>query len=488
MVLTYVVIFAAVPLFYTVVTVINLPDIIECKNNTWNQPTCKAFIYNETLNDELAKGNIDEKWSLDEIVIYQNLPSYEYFRHHMNVISNEFEDETKISKSFNRSILLCALIIWAFVYFLHSRGIEWLGRINRYVTLTLLFILSIFIVKAFCTKELLRALRSSFDSRSNRPDNHIQALIAGPTLCIQLFGRGWGTILAMGSHNQFRTNLTKHTLVLVLMNFLISFGCSFVTFAFYGILAEVTFHGLTDNNLHPLEKIFVVVPAVFGNLGSPRLFLFLFFLMLTLAETFGIAIQLSSLLSSLFDEHDKLRHSKREISIGFVLFFIFTTIFYCSGLNNNFFFAITQFTIPTHVLMFLLFILVVFWIYGRERFQRDVHFMLEIRFHTALVYMVRFLTPIVCLLVLLIFGTDLIDNIAFTEFIVAFLLRVLPMLVIPGYMIFALTKTKGPLSSRIRKLNRPTDWYPVDREEKRKYEEALGQMVEPLAQYGDDLL
>lgn len=192
-----------------------------------------------------------------------------------------------------------------------------------------MFTLLIFIVKAFCTDHLTTALKSSFHLQF---DDHLKALGTGPILCLQVFGRGWGTVLAMGSHNQFRTNIAHYSLAVILLNILITVGSSFVTIAFYGMLAEST-SGIWSNALHPLEVIFVVFPAVFGNLKAPRFFLFVLFLMLTLAEIFGAVILLRSFLTSFFDEHNNLRHLRREITLGFVGFFMFTSTFYCSPVS-----------------------------------------------------------------------------------------------------------------------------------------------------------
>lgn len=49
----------------------------------------------------------------------------------------------------------------------------------------------------------------------------------------------------------------------------------------------------------------------------------------------------------------------------------------------------------------LLLLLVVLWVYGRVRFQRDIEFMLSQRFATWKVNMLRFVAPI-CLCILLV--------------------------------------------------------------------------------------
>lgn len=74
------------------------------------------------------------------------------------------------------------------------------------------------------------------------------------------------------------------------------------------------------------------------------------------------------------------------------------------------------------------------------------------------------------------------------ELIFVFFLKLLVLLVIPGYMVYTLKKPMGSILSRLKKLNRPTDWYPIDINEKQAYEAALGgsDVAEPLA--CDDVL
>ncbi|KAL5281095.1 hypothetical protein ACFFRR_004862 [Megaselia abdita] len=471
--LTYLAIYVAVPLFYTGASLVSLSDIIEC-NNSWNTPSCKALDLNDSLFDDESRNVVD--WELSDFYYYKNLPSYEYFRYQMSFNSRHYGFEEM--KSFSWIIVVCILIVWGLVYSLHCRGMEWIGRVNRFVTLGLMCTLLVFIVKAFFTTGFVTALKSSSESL-----NHVEALVTGPTLCLEIFGRGWGTILVMGSHNKFRSNIANHSLALILLNMLTTIGSSFVSFVFYGISSKAIY-GMS-NISYPFESLFVAFPAVLGNLGAPRIFLFMFFFMLTVAEIFGAVIQFSSLITSFFDEHDELRHKRREITIGLVAFFMLTTVLYYT--RNGFFITLSLFTVPTHMLLFMLLILVTMWIYGRERFQRDVYFTIGIRFHTALVYMVRFVTPLVCTAFFLIFGFNLFFYLLFggdfLEFVWTLFVIMLVLFVIPGYMVYAMKKPSGSILTRFRKLNRPTDWYPVDIEEKLKYEEALGSndSAEPLA-------
>lgn len=74
--------------------------------------------------------------------------------------------------------------------------------------------------------------------------------------------------------------------------------------------------------------------------------------------------------------------------------------------------------------------------------------------------------------------------------ITAVLLIILPWLYLPGYMIYVLLQTSGSFKMRFRRSCRPMDWYPVELEERQRYEEAMGNMdiTHQLSQMEDEVV
>lgn len=58
--------------------------------------------------------------------------------------------------------------------------------------------------------------------------------------------------------------------------------------------------------------------------------------------------------------------------------------------------------------------------------------------------------------------------------VIAILLLGIPLLSIPGYGMYYLYQSSGTFCERFRRTCRPTDWYPVDMEDRQKYEEFVG--------------
>lgn len=229
------------------------------------------------------------------------------------------------------------LIYFSFIAFnLNASNIciffQQIGKINRYVTLGLMTTLLIFTISALSTKNLMINIMSIFDLSHIRVETHFVSFFTGPLICLQIFGKGWGTPLVMASHNNFKDNISNLSLAVVLGNVLITTACMFITIVFYGILdSNVDRLYLTFD--HPLESVYVGFPAVFGLMRGTRIMLFFLFTMISVSEIFGIIIQLKAMFTSLFDEFDELRVLRKEIIMGVVGFFVFTTTFYCSNVS-----------------------------------------------------------------------------------------------------------------------------------------------------------
>lgn len=57
--------------------------------------------------------------------------------------------------------------------------------------------------------------------------------------------------------------------------------------------------------------------------------------------------------------------------------------------------------------------------------------------------------------------------------IAAVLFIVLPWLYVPGYMIYIMLQTTGTFKTRFKRCCRPMDWYPVELEDRQRYEQTM---------------
>lgn len=91
-----------------------------------------------------------------------------------------------------------------------------------------------------------------------------------------------------------------------------------------------------------------------------------------------------------------------NVSRDFLLkiFFAKVNILFCFQHGVTYFTALSTDTYITQTAINLLLILIVLWIYGRVRFQRDIEFMINERFSTWKINILRFVAPLGMLLAL----------------------------------------------------------------------------------------
>ncbi|XP_017872518.1 PREDICTED: sodium- and chloride-dependent glycine transporter 1-like [Drosophila arizonae] len=131
----------------------------------------------------------------------------------------------------------------------------------------------------------------------------------------------------------------------------------------------------------------------------------------------------------------------------------------------------------THSLMHLILLLAILWVYGRERFQRDIEFMLGEPFASWKIFILRFIAPLFLLFALVMgifissFEHAFSSDIMVTMSLIVVLLSVL---FIPGYGVLIMFQNTGSFCNRFRRACRPNDWYPIEMEDRQQYEEVVG--------------
>lgn len=139
---------------------------------------------------------------------------------------------------------------------------------------------------------------------------------------------------------------------------------------------------------------------------------------------------------SLFDEFEVLRQYKQEVTFGLLGALASLSLFFCTTVRDQrtifvsicaklcyfiqhgvaHFSAVSTDAIVIYSLMHLLLLLAVLWVYGRERFQRDIEFMLGQPFASWKVFILRFIAPIfllwsmVCILSMYIIANHILTS------------------------------------------------------------------------------
>ncbi|XP_036328156.1 sodium- and chloride-dependent neutral and basic amino acid transporter B(0+)-like isoform X2 [Rhagoletis pomonella] len=383
---------------------------------------------------------------------------------------------------FSWELLLCTLLSWAIVAAVSYRfyNTELMSKFLRYTIWTCLTLLLISVIRFMLISMDVKYIFSFFIAK---PRDLAEGIPNTILFIVSAFGPGWGSIISLASFNRFKANIMSYSWIICIgqMGIFIAYGI--LTHIIQGYFKSITEHYDDIDNLYVYVNhhwaLYLSSGSVLASMSWPNLWSIIFFSMLALMALITMITSLFSVFQSVFDEFEMLRSRRTEVTFGLIGVLAFLSLYTCSNHGVVFFSAMSMDSLFTQTSLNLLLLLVVLWIYGRFRFQRDIEFMLGQRFATWKVNVLRFVAPIcLCLLLLIAVIAAYYEHrvASIVIHIVAVLLIVLPWLYLPGYMIYVLLQTSGSFMMRFRRCCRPMDWYPVEMEERQRYEEAMGNM------------
>ncbi|XP_016963271.1 sodium-dependent noradrenaline transporter-like [Drosophila biarmipes] len=470
--LIYYSIYAALPLYY----IINsfqptLPWSCEGLKYWFNETSARSTICNGTINEELSITQNDTAKYMRKVYV----PSVIYYEHFFEGL-REKGGMPEMNDAYELSWYLVTLfaVVWAVIAFIFHKFSDAarFGKFLRYmVTCTLILLLVCFVRFLFLPKDLSWLARYL----TPRPYNWVLGTASTFYIAIQAFGAGWGSVIALSSFNGFKTNIMSYSWIISIGQILI-----FITFSLVACMLEQHFREFdkdSDKDIHNVWLMFLSTASALSTIGWSNLWTIIYYTTLLLAAIISISTQIFTVLQSLFDEFEELRVRKQEVTFGLIGGLAFCSIFFCTNHGITYFCSFYSDATFSHILLHILLILVVFWIYGPQRFQRDIEFMLGQLFAPWKIYVLRYIAPFILLILMPLGIYWSIEDHSFVadEFLVMCIVVVwLPLLAIPGYGFYYLSKSTGTFCDRLRRTCRPTDWYPVEMEHRRKYEEALG--------------
>ncbi|XP_052094516.1 sodium- and chloride-dependent glycine transporter 1-like [Mytilus californianus] len=276
----------------------------------------------------------------------------------------------------NWKLMLCLLAAWVVVGLCIIKGVKSLGKVV-YVTATIPYIL--------LTVILIRGI--TLDGSINgiivylSPDfSKLLELQVWLEAVIQVFyslGPGWGPLFTMASFNKFNNNCLRDSVLLSLAGEGTSLYSGFIIFTVLGFMS-------TSFSV-PIDKLvksgpglgFIVYPEALAQLPGQNVWAFIFFVMLL---TVGLDSQFAyceAVIVACTDRFKKLRKRRILFVIAFCIAnFLLGLIMVTQG--GIFVFQLVDWYIAAFSpAVFGLIECIVFgWIYGFDRFSKDVHLML----------------------------------------------------------------------------------------------------------------
>ncbi|XP_005185958.2 sodium- and chloride-dependent neutral and basic amino acid transporter B(0+) [Musca domestica] len=493
-ILAYHSIFAMVPLLYMFAS-FNPTLPWSCEGfKTWAQNLteseeiniCNVYIRNETEPDISANDTSSNDTS-SYVFINHHIPSVLYFQYLFHDLKVFRYDDFDFSMSWQ--LILCALMVWAIIAVIVYKFFqtEVIGTIVRYSVLVVIGLMVFFLIAFSFLPGSGHVFSHLFTMRWR---DIVTGIITIPMHGMAAFGPGWGIFLTLSSFNKFRTNVIKQSCLIALGQFVVMIGLDFLT-----NLSETFFSEKTNGDYYAQVEhmwiLYLSTGSVLTHFPWANLWSIIFYFMLFWSSVLLMILQLHTILTSILDEFDFLREKKLQVAYGLIGFLAAVSIYFTSNHGLTYFSALAIDTYNTQTAINLLLILIVLWIYGRERFQRDFEFMTSHRFSTWNVYILRFVAPLGMVLALI--GGFFISHYEhkITSLVIdvcAIIFIAIPWLGIPGFVIYQMSRSMGSLKMRFLRCCRPTDWYPVEAEEKQKYEQLVGsvEITQTLSELKDE--
>ncbi|XP_037814649.1 sodium- and chloride-dependent glycine transporter 1-like [Lucilia sericata] len=453
--------------FYSIFAMIALVYMFSSMQPTlpWNYENYEKWSMNFTKQEKINLCNLyvpddnDAHYS-DKIIAGNNyIPSALYFK--------TFFENTYGFVDFSMSwqLVLCDIIVWTLVilFFYKFFNTERFGAIIRYTIWILLALLSVLLIRFSFLPGSGKVYYSVFVPSWV---NFTNSLISMPIYSIYSFGPGWGLFITLASFNKFKTNVMQKSWLIGLGQLAIVIGLNLLANLIKQYFKEVT------GDKYYTEVAHVWIPylsagSAMTDMAWANLWSILYYFMLFLSAMLTIIMELYTILTTVFDEFAALRKCKVLMGTCLIAATAPISLYFTSYIGFRNFVAILIDTYFTHTILNLLLILIVLWIYGRERLQRDMKFMTNSHFSTWQINALRFVVPLALLIILIYFFFEAcVTHYLSNQFIAIFALIfiIIPIVLIPIYAVYYVCQSD---------VGRSNNWYPVELEDRERYEDVV---------------
>ncbi|XP_033756245.1 sodium- and chloride-dependent glycine transporter 2-like [Pecten maximus] len=298
-------------------------------------------------------------------------------------------------------LAVCFLAGWTLVTLCLVKGVKSMGKVV-YVTATLPYILlTVILIRASflpgAMDGILFFLTPDFE-KLKEPQVWVEAALqVFYSLC-----PAWGQLIIIASYNKFHNNCYRDSILLTILGEGTSIYGGFVVFAVIGYMAH-------DANL-PISTVvksgpglcFVVYPEALAKLPLPNVWSVMFFLMLlsvALDSQFACA---EMIIAAITNHFRVLRKRQLLVNVCVCMTCFLFGLFFCTQAGIYVYQLLDWYVAVSLPVLGFIECMIFGWIYGAERFSRDVYMMLGRGIPVFVRICWCFVNPIV-LLVLFVF-------------------------------------------------------------------------------------
>ncbi|XP_041051539.1 sodium- and chloride-dependent neutral and basic amino acid transporter B(0+)-like [Carcharodon carcharias] len=189
---------------------------------------------------------------------------------------------------------------------------------------------------------------------------------------------GWGSLITLSSYNKFHNNCYIDTIIVCVVNCATSVFAGFAIFSILGHMAHVQDRPVSEVAQSGFSLVFIAYPEALTQLPWAPFWSILFFLMMI---TLGLDTQfggLETIFTALLDQFPKFLRSKRlYLIIGVCFLFYFLGLLFVTQAGIYWLNVVDHFCAGwVLIIIALLELIGLSWIYGVNRFIRDIEMMI----------------------------------------------------------------------------------------------------------------
>ncbi|KAL2090985.1 hypothetical protein ACEWY4_013248 [Coilia grayii] len=450
------------------------------------------FYLFSSFSYDLPWASCTNKWNTDSCVSFSNisngpLPSnssssvMEFWRYKVLKLSSGIEKLGDIQWE----IALCLLLAWTVIYFCIWKGIKSSGKV-AYFTATFPYVMIFVLFVRGIT--LPGALDGIFFYLNPAP-----ARLADPQVWMDAgtqvffsYAICLGYLTSLGSYNKYNNDCYKDSFYLCLLNSGTSFITGFAIFSVLGYMAHVQGVDISLVAESGPGLVFIVYPQAVTLLPWPQLWAVCFFTMIFLLGVDSQFVGLESLMTSVTDRFPTVLrngYNKQLFLLGLCSVCFLAGLFMVTQGGLYILQLFDHYVCSGATLLFLAICqsVTVGWIYGAERFYRNIEDMIGYRPWPFIKYCWVYVTPIVCI------GTFVYSLVRYSPlkfnntyvypwwaYGIGWFLAASSLSLIPLTMLYKLYYAKGTIVQRLQFLCSPADDLQMaKRERERQYPSTL---------------
>ncbi|XP_061183688.1 sodium- and chloride-dependent glycine transporter 1-like [Saccostrea echinata] len=464
-------------------------------DNKWNTDNCyirgESILPNATMNGTLDGYNATDVNITDFDIIkntslsdHKVTASEEFWQNEVLQITKGIEDLGTI----RWELLICLALAWIVVFLCLCKGVKSSGRVV-YVTATFPYLVLIIL---FIRGVTLPGAGAGIYFYLVPEWEKLATFKVWGDAAVQIFysvGMAWGGLITMASFNKFNNNCYRDAMIVPLINCGTSVFAGLVIFSVLGFMSYETGVDIDKVVTQGPGLTFVAYPEAVSKLPISPLWAVLFFLMLF---TIGLDSQFGmfeTMTSAFVDEFPHLLKNRKVLFTAFFCFIEFLLGIPCIMEGGIYVLQIMDWYCATFSLMLLSLTecVVIAWIYGADRFYKDIELM--IGYQPGIWWKIcwKFITPLTITFIWL-FSVTQLSPVTYGDYeypdgaiVFGWMLGLVSLVPVPVCALIAILGEKGNLFQRIKKLvHHADDWGPAVEKHRVKYLQSLQDSQESL--------